>query len=145
MFKWLSRISKDPDWQDWARKIRWQLASFKSLAFWSFIILLITAFRCLWHIYFRTIEASTELYKLGYLTKDGLSNIITHSQTVIFDTALSHVLIFAGTAITAIIAIQGVNYVTDARKTSEVLKKMDTPNTPKGKEDLKAFLPKPGN
>jgi hypothetical protein len=145
MFKWLVSIIQDPDWQDWAAKLRWQLISFKFLSFWACIVLLVAVFRCLWDTYFKTINIATELYKQGILTKDNLSSIIISTQAALFDNALAHILLFAGTVLTSIVTIKGVSYVTNARKTAAVINKMDTPTTTAAKEDLKQFLPKAGS
>jgi hypothetical protein len=143
MFKRIINIFSSSDWQGWGNKLKWQLISFKFLAFWAFVGMLIAAFRCLWDFYFKTIDIATGLCKAGLLSKADLSQIIMHTQSVIFDSAFSHVLLFAGTAITSIIAIKGVNYYTDNKRTVEAIRRMDN-TTHEAKEDLKKFI-QPGN
>lgn len=136
----MSLLDKE-DWTNWLGKLKWQLISFKFLAFWTFIFLLIGAWLSLKVILLEVIERSTALYKLGYLTKEGLATIITHTETVLYDSALSHVLLFSTAVITGILAIKGVSYYTDGKSTSEVIKKLDTGTS---NADLKKFLPKQG-
>lgn len=126
------------DWKDWICKIKWQLISFKFIAFWIFTILLTGSGICLALLHSYSIAVARDLYSKGFITKDHLATIITHSQTVLFDIALSHLLIFFGAIMGSIVAIKGVSYWTDSKKTTEIINK--TENV----DDLKKFLPKKG-
>lgn len=129
------------DWKDWFNKLKWQLISFKFISFWTAIVLLVCAWISLEHIQDKTVETAKELYKLEYITKDNVANIITHSQTVLYDSALSHILIFAAACITGILTVKGISYYTDGKQTQTVINKMNGDAT---KEDLKKFLPRRG-
>ena len=137
----MSLIDKS-DWKEWINKLKWQLISFKFLSFWTAIVLLVGSWFSLEELHDKSIAVATALYKQGFLTKDNLTTIITHSQTVLYDAALSHILIFSAAVITGILAIKGMSYYTDSKQTSEVIKKLDD-NSSSG-EDLKKFLPKKG-
>ena len=128
------------DWKAWFCKLKWQFISFKFLAFWTLLIMLAGSGVGLALVYRYSLKILKELYKSGYLTKDHVSAIIMHTQTTLFDVALSHLLMFFGTAIAAIITIKGVSYWTDSKQTSAAIGKLDTIQ----KEDLKQYLPKKG-
>ena len=130
------------DWSAWFAKIKWQLVSFKFISFVVFSIFLALSWVGLAELHSRSILTAERLYKLGYITKDHVSTIITHSQTVLYDIALSHLLLFFGTILTAIIAIKGVSYVTNTKRAVEVMKKLEPESS--SKENLKKFLQKPG-
>lgn len=130
------------DWSAWFAKIKWQLVSFKCISFVVFSIFLALSWIGLFELHSRSILTAERLYKLGYITKDHVSTIITHSQTVLYDIALSHLLLFFGTILTAIIAIKGVSYVTNTKRAVEVMKKLEPESS--SKENLKKFLQKPG-
>lgn len=127
------------DWGSWFNKLKWQLISFKFISFWTAIILLVAAWISLDTLQDKTVTTAKELYKQEYITKDNVTTLITHSQTVLYDAALSHILIFAAACITGILAIRGVSYYTDHQERREVIKKLNGDAT---KEDLKKFLPK---
>lgn len=130
------------DWSAWFAKIKWQLVSFKFISFVVFSIFLALSWIGLSELHSRSVITAERLYKLGYITKDHVSTIITHSQTVLYDIALSHLLLFFGTILTAIIAIKGVSYVTNTKRAVEVMKKLEPESS--NKENLKKFLQKPG-
>lgn len=130
------------DWTDWWGKLKWQLISFKFLSFWTCITMLILAWLSLIQLYERSIDVAKDLYKHEYIAKEDVSKIVTHTMTTLFDSALSHILIFAGATLTCIVAVKGVSYYTNSKQTSEVIRKLDGDTT---KEDLKKFLPKRGN
>jgi hypothetical protein len=128
------------DWKDWFCKLKWQFISFKFLAFWTFVVLLAASELGLIYIYKYSIRITTSLFKAGYITKDHVATIITHTQTTLFDIALSHLLVFFGAAIASIIAIKGVSYWTNSKQTSAAIDKVESIQ----KEDLKQYLPKKG-
>ena len=97
------------DWKEWFSKIKWQLISFKFLSFWVFILLLVFSLLSLGLMYKYSIVVASDLFKKGYITKENVTTIITHSQTVLFDVSLSHLLLFFGAAIGSVIAIKGVS------------------------------------
>lgn len=130
------------DWKDWFWKIKWQLISFKFQSFWISILLLVASWWSLAALHDKSIHTAEKLFKLKYIDQNSVTNIITHSQTVLFDVALGHILTFSGVILTSIIAIKGVSYYTNHKTTEAVLKKMNGDTT---KEDLKRFLPKKGD
>ena len=123
-----------PDWSDWLSKIRWQLISFKFLAFWIFVLLFILACLGLGFLYFKTIAIVTVLYQSGFITKESFATIIIHIQSVLFETALANILLFMGTIMTSIIAIKGISYVTYTKRAVEAIK------SPTPTENLKQFI-----
>jgi hypothetical protein len=135
-------FDRGSDWTAWFTKIKWQLVSFKFIAFVIFSTFLASSWVGLSILHIRSIQTAERLYKLGYIGKDHVSTIITHSQTVLYDIALSHLLLFFGTILTAIIAIKGVSYVTNTKRVVEAMKKLEPEAS--NKENLKQFLQKPG-
>lgn len=125
------------DWKNFWCKFKWQFISFKFLSFWTFIILLIVAGMSLFKIFMVSVAFSKELYTLGFIEKKNVAELIMHSQTVLFDTALSHILLFFGAVIGSIIAIKGVSYWTNSTQKTATIKAITKENI-----DLKAFLPK---
>lgn len=129
------------DWKLWFSKLKWQLISFKFLAFWTVIFMMIGCWRSLGALQERSVVVATELFKKGYITKDHVATIITHSQTVLYDSALSHLLIFCGAILASIITLKGVSYWQEGKTKAAVIQKMNGDAT---KEDLKQFLPRQG-
>jgi hypothetical protein len=125
----------------WLSKLGWQLISFKFLSFWVGIVLLVGTWLSLSNLFDSSVKTAELLYSKGYITKDGVTSIITHSQTILYDQALSHALIFFAAMFASIFAIKGVSYYTESKTTQAVLNKM---NDDSSKEDLKKFLPKAG-
>lgn len=128
------------DWCDWFAKLKWQLISFKFLSFWVFIVLLVGSWYSLAKIHERAISVAETLFKNKMINQAGVVTIITHSYSVLYDAALSHLLIFFGATIASVIAIKGMSYFTDSQKTRAVISKMESSN----EEDLKKYLPKNG-
>lgn len=126
------------DWKLWFKKLKWELISFKFLSFWTLICLLILCWWSLAKLHTNSIEVAKSLKTEGYIEKEAVSALIIHSQTVIYEKALGHVLLFFGTVLVSIIAIKGVSYWTDSNQTAELIKKLDSTST---NEDLKKFLP----
>lgn len=125
----------------WFSKICWQLISFKFLSFWTSVVLLVVTWLSLEGLFDKSIKTAESLFSKGYITKEAVTAIITHSQTTIYDQALSHLLIFFAALFASIFAIKGVSYYTDSKTTQAVLNKMENNST---EEDLKKFLPKAG-
>ena len=131
----------DKESTGWLQKVGWQLISFKFLSFWVSVILLVLCWGSLQVIFLQTVDIATTLHKQGYINQDAVKEIITHSLTTLYDSALSHILVFAGVIISGIMTIKGVSYYTDSKQTQAVIHKMNGDAT---KEDLKKFLPKKG-
>ena len=130
------------DWKDFWSKLKWQLISFKFLSFWAYTLLLLFFWYSIEHLHKQTILTSQDMLKNKLITSPQLSDIIKHSQTTLYDVALSHILIFLGTIITAIIAVKGVSYVTQGQKERSIINKLS--DNPENNENLKKFLPKKG-
>jgi len=130
------------DWKCFWRKLKWQLISFKFLSFWAYTGLLVFFWYSLESLHHHSIEYAQDMFKEKLITSTQVSELINHSQTVLYDTALSHLLLFLGTIITALVAIKGVSYVTEGQRSRTVINKMGE-NTERN-EDLKKFLPKKG-
>lgn len=128
------------DWRQWWGKVKWQLISFKFLSFWTFILLSIGSCYWLWLVYFKTIYILEKLVQNNILPKEKLSEIIINIQNILFNTALSNILLFFGTSLASVIAIKGVSYYTNSKNTVEAIKKIDS--NPSAKEDLKQFFVK---
>jgi hypothetical protein len=131
------------DWKQFWCKLKWQLISFKFLSFWAYTILLIFFWFSLEHLHQQSIMYAKEMFKEKLITSVQVSELINHSQTTLYDTALSHLLLFLGTIVTAILAIKGVSYVTEGQKERSVINKMSSESV-EDKENLKKFLPKKG-
>lgn len=125
----------------WLSKLGWQLISFKFLSFWVSVTLLVSSWISLDHLLEKSVATAERLYSKGYISKEGVANIVTHSQTILYDQALSHLLIFFAALFASVFAVKGVSYFTDSKTTQAVLNKMNGDTT---KEDLKQFLPKAG-
>lgn len=123
----------------WWGRIKWSLVSFKVWAFLIFILLLILSWLSLIEIDNASKLSAQELFKLGFISKEGVVSIMNTSKTVLFQSALSSLLLFFGTCITAIIAIKGVSYYTNGQQTRAVMDKMHQQDA---NVDLKKFLPK---
>lgn len=136
----MALIDKE-DWKEWLNKLKWQIISFKFLSFWVAIILLVSVWFSLERLHNKSVKVATDLYKADIIEKGSVTTIITHSQTTLYSSALSHILIFAGACITGIFAIKGVSYYTDSKQAQTVINKINGDAT---KEDLKKFLPKKG-
>ena len=126
------------DWKEWFKKLKWHLISFKFLSFYTVIALLVAAWLSLERMQHKTVMIAKELYKEEYIAKAAVADIIKHSQTVLFDSALNHIAVAASVVLSAIIAIKGVSYVMKSKQTSEVVKKMENGQLAK---NLKRFLP----
>lgn len=135
---------KDLEWRAWFSKIKWQLISFKFLSFWVSIGLLIAAWVSLFNIFEYTVRVAIDLHEKDYISGAELTDIINHSQSIMFNSALSHVLVLSGAILASIVAIRGVSYYTESKTTCEALKKVES-NKPKSTEDLKKFLYPRGN
>jgi len=124
----------------WLSKIRWQLISFKFLSFWAFVIILVGLWFSLESLHVMSIDVAKELYTGQFIDKVQVTTIITTSQEILYNKALSHILTFIGAILAAIIAIKGVSYWTESSTTKEALKKVN------GNEDvnnnLRKFLKK---
>lgn len=125
----------------WANKVFWQIISFKFLSFWCATFLLVSAWFSLQGIFDKYTYTAERLQEEGHITKDGLVTLLTHAQTVMYDSALSHLLIFFAAIFASVFAVKGISYMTEARTTSDVLKRLPDDTS---KEDLKQFLPKEG-
>ena len=127
------------DWKLWFKKLKWELISFKFLSFRALVILLILSWFSLSNLHETSIEVAKTLHTEKFIETKDVSGLITHSQTVLYDKALSHLLVFFGAVLAAVIAIKGVSYWTESKQTSEVIKKLNGDTT---KDDLKKFLPR---
>jgi len=127
------------DWRDYWNKIKWQLISFKFLSFWAYTGLLFFFWRSLDTLHKQSIDYAKEMFKEHLITSAQVSELINHSQTVLFDTALSHLLIFLATILTALIAIKGVSYITDGQKERVIINKMS--DNAESNANLKKYLP----
>ncbi len=128
------------DWKAFWCKLKWQFISFKFLSFWAYTTLLICFWFSLEHLHQQSIKYAKEMFKEELITSAQVTELINHSQTVLYDTTLSHLLLFLGTIITAIIAIKGVSYVTEGQRKRAVINKIG--DSAEKNEDLKKFLPK---
>lgn len=131
------------DWSNWIAKVKWQLISFKFLAFWVFTLLIIFFWYSIERLHNHVVYTAKDLFTGGYIKQADVATIITHSQTVLYDVALSHILLFLGAILASVIAIKGVSYYTDGQKTKAVIDKIG-PTEGETAEDLKQFLPKKG-
>lgn len=127
------------DWSAWFRKIRWQFISFKVQAFWVFSVCLVASWLHVVHIYKDTVKSAKELFSGGFITQEGVVQMITGAQKTLFETALNHILTFAGVILTGILAIKGFSYFTSSKQTTKVIEKMGDDVS---MDDLKQFLPK---
>jgi len=126
---------------EWIQKLLWQVISFKFLSFWVSIVLLVLSWVSLGHLYEASTHTAERLYKQGFITKEGATQIITHSQTVLYDQALSHLLLFFAAIFASVFAVKGMSYYTDSVTTKAVINKMPEQTSP---DDLKKYLPTSG-
>jgi len=127
------------DWEDWVLKLKWQLISFKFLSFSVVLYLLVKAWGILHKVYMENVALVESLYEKQVLSKSGASEVLMHTQTVLYDSALSHMLTAVTTILTAIIAIKGVSYFTHSRQLTEVVKKLGNGHVEK---NISKFLPR---
>ena len=137
-------MSKDIEQDSWFSKVKWQIISFKFLAFWVSIGLLVTAWVSIVRTYQYTIDTTTTLYEKKIIDSNQFTAIITHTQDVLFNLALGHVLVLAGAILAGIIALKGVSYYTEGKNTVQALKQLDKPSVPSLRY-LKKFLPPNGS
>lgn len=127
------------DWKEWFRKLKWQTISFKFLSFFSVLILLVLFWLSLEEVFKRTVSIAKDLKEGGYVTQEGVTEIVTKSQSVLYDSALSHLMVAGAAVLAAIIAIKGVSYFVNGNQINNVVKKMENGNI---KDNLSRFLPK---
>ncbi len=134
------------DWSDWFAKLKWQLISFKFLSFVAVLILLVLTWLSLDRLFLQTVELAKDLKTNGFISEEGVKEIILRSQVILYDNTFSHLMITAGAVLASIIAIKGVSYVVDGNKLKDMSKAIEASSgdTSKVLEDLKRFLPKRG-
>lgn len=101
-----------------------ELLSFKFLSFFTVIFLIVAAWIGLERLFIKTVLIAKSLYLENIIDKDNVTKLITHSQTVLYDSALGHIMLTTGAILSAIIAVKGVAYIMDSKKDTEVLKKL---------------------
>jgi len=127
------------DWSNWIKKLKWQLISFKFLSFSAVLTLLVLFWISLEEIFIKTVKIAKDLKTSGFISEKEVSEIITKSQSVLYDSAFSHIMIGAAAVLAAIIAIKGISYVVEGGKTKEIVKKLENGDL---SNNLKRFLPK---
>jgi len=129
------------DWKEWFLKFKWNFISFKFQAFWSSIVLFILSGYFICFVYLKSIDVVIFLHEKGYISKESVESIIIHTQSVLYDKALSSLLIFFGTLLTSIIAVKGVHYFSESQKYKAVVDKLKHDGSEEDR-DLKKYLPK---
>lgn len=127
------------DWREWWAKIKWLLISFRFLAFTAISIMLVSFWVSLIHVYEYTIDVVKAYKDEGILTEEASQAVITHLQTVLFDSTVGHVSVAFTAVMTGIIALKGVQFYVRSSETRELLKQA---NTDQPVEELKKWLPK---
>jgi hypothetical protein len=128
------------NWSGWWSQITSMLLSFKFIAFFTVVFLIIGLWVSLMYLYSLTIDSASVLLLKGIITKEGATSIITNAQKVLFDDAVSHIGLSVTAILTSIIALNGVQYFTNSSENKELLKQAKTSDS--SIEELKKFLPK---
>lgn len=113
------------DWKDWLNKVKWQLISFKVMSFIAFFLLLILSWLSLEEVYNDSVQVTERLYERGMIGKEQVVTLLTQSREILYDKALSHILLFIGSIMTAIIAIKGVSYWVSGKQFTDVVKNLE--------------------
>jgi len=129
------------DWKAWFNKLKWQFISFKFLAFFTVLSCVVGAWFGLERLFLKSVSIAETLFEKEYITKDGVKEIVTHSQSVLYDMAFNHLMVGSASVLAAIIAIKGVAYVMNSKQTRAVIEKTSNGDLQK---NIKTFLPKHG-
>ena len=118
----------------------WMLISFKVMSFIVLTSLLIGAWVSVQSSFFRMVEVTKELHDSGYIDSKQMTELLSNSQTVLFDATLGHIAAFGISVLVAIIAIKGFGDWNDISKEKALISKMSTKELSNG--GLKKFLPR---
>ena len=124
-------------------KLVWMLISFKVMSFVILTSLLIGAWISVQQSFAHMVEVTKDLHDNGYIDSKQMTELLSNSQTVLFDSTLGHISAFGISVLVAIIAIKGFGDWNDISKEKALINKMSSKDISNG--GLRKFLPRAGN